>query len=102
MMKLENYDLKNKIMQNKPNFQNTENVITSVITMTNNNEQRTTNYAKQTQSNPISDSVERFNCKWPGRYHALFNVFYSKSNEIWVFWSITLYSYVVKTDIIGF
>ena len=41
-------------MQNKPNFQNTKNAITSVITMTNNDEQRTMNYLKQTQSNPIS------------------------------------------------
>ena len=45
---------KKQIMQNKPNFKNTKNVITPVITMTNNDEQRTTNYSKQTQSNPIS------------------------------------------------
>jgi hypothetical protein len=41
-------------MQNKPNFQNDKNALTLVITMTNNDEQRTMNYPKQTQSNPIS------------------------------------------------
>jgi hypothetical protein len=40
-------------MQNKPNFQKTEMVVNLVKTMTNNNEQRTMNYSKQTQSNPI-------------------------------------------------
>jgi len=30
-------------------------VVTAVYTMTNNNEQRTTNYSKQTQTKPISD-----------------------------------------------
>ena len=40
-------------MQNKPNFQKAKMVVTLVITMTNNNEQRTMNYSKQTQSNPI-------------------------------------------------
>ena len=32
------FDQKYQIMQNKPNFQNAKNVISSVITMTNNNE----------------------------------------------------------------
>ena len=41
-------------MQNKPNFQNAKNVITLVITMTNNNELWTMNYLKQTQSNPTA------------------------------------------------
>jgi len=40
-------------MQNKPNFQNVQMVVTAVYTTTNNNEQRTTNYSKQTQSHPI-------------------------------------------------
>jgi hypothetical protein len=40
------------IMQNKPNFQNVQMAITLVKTMTNSNEQPTTNYSKQTQSNP--------------------------------------------------
>jgi hypothetical protein len=32
-------------------------VVTLVITVTNNNEQRTTNYSKQTQSNPILSAI---------------------------------------------
>jgi len=47
------------IMQNKPNFQNVQMVVTAVYTMNYNNEQRTMNYAKQTQSNPTcSELVE--------------------------------------------
>jgi hypothetical protein len=42
------------IMQNKANFSKPKMVVTLVITMTNNNEQRTTNYSKQTQTKPIS------------------------------------------------
>jgi len=41
------------IMQNKPNFQNFQMVISLVNTRNYNNEQRTMNYSKQTQSNPI-------------------------------------------------
>jgi len=48
------FDQKYQIMQNKPNFQIAKNVITLVITMTNNNELWTMNYLKQTQSNPTS------------------------------------------------
>jgi hypothetical protein len=44
-------------MQNKPNFQNAKNTITSVITMSNNDEQRIMDYRKQTQSNPILVTV---------------------------------------------
>jgi hypothetical protein len=40
-------------MQNKPNSRKVKNALTLVIAMTNNNEQRTANYSKQTQSNPI-------------------------------------------------
>ncbi len=44
-------------------------VVTTVFTMTNNNEQRTMNYSKQTQSNPIlsaSGGFKRHTCsgKW--------------------------------------
>jgi hypothetical protein len=46
-------------MQNKPKFQKAKMVVSLVMTMTNNNEQRTTNCSKQTQSNPIySELVE--------------------------------------------
>jgi hypothetical protein len=50
-----------QIMQNKPNFQKSKMIVTSVTAMTTNNEQRTMNYLKQTQTNPIlngGDSVE--------------------------------------------
>jgi hypothetical protein len=40
-------------MQNEPNFQNAEMIVTSVMAMTTNNEPRTMNYLKQTQTNPI-------------------------------------------------
>jgi len=40
-------------MRNEPNFKKSQMVVTAVYTMTNNNEQRTTNYSKRTQSNPI-------------------------------------------------
>jgi len=43
---------KRTIMQNKPNSRKAKNALTAVYTMTNNNEQRTANYSKQTQSNP--------------------------------------------------
>jgi len=48
------------VMQNKPNFRYTEMPVSLINTMTNNNEQRTMNYSKRTQSNPISEkpSVE--------------------------------------------
>ena len=39
-------------MQNKPNFRKAKMVVTAVYTMTNNNEQRTMNYSKQTQFIP--------------------------------------------------
>jgi hypothetical protein len=41
-------------------------VVTLVITRTNNNEQRTTNYSKQTQSNPILSAVAlaKADSKW--------------------------------------
>jgi hypothetical protein len=46
-------------MQNKPNFQKPKMAVTLVKTMTYNNEQRTMNYSKQTQSNPTcSELVE--------------------------------------------
>ncbi len=41
-----------KQSQNKPNFRNVQMAVKLVKTMTNNNEPRTMNYAKQTQSNP--------------------------------------------------
>jgi hypothetical protein len=44
-------------MQNKPNFQKAKMVVTSVIATTNNDEQRTTNYQKQTQTKPIANLV---------------------------------------------
>ena len=40
-------------MRNEPNFQNFQMVIRLVNTRNYNNEQRTMNYSKQTQSNPI-------------------------------------------------
>ena len=40
-------------MQNKPNFQNAQIVVSLVKTMNYNNKQRTMNYSKQSQSNPI-------------------------------------------------
>jgi len=46
-----------KLCKTKPIFRKVKNVVTLVITMTNNNEQRTTNYSKQTQSNPILSAV---------------------------------------------
>jgi hypothetical protein len=49
--------MNNQIIQNKPNFSKPKMVVTLVITMTNNNEQRTTNYSKQTQSNPILPAI---------------------------------------------
>ncbi len=39
-------------MQNKPNFQNVQMAVNAVMTMTNNNEPRTMNYAKQSQFIP--------------------------------------------------
>ncbi len=50
-----------QIMQNEPNFQNTKLFITAVYTMTNNKKQRTMNYQKQTQSNPIKPNFKRHN-----------------------------------------
>jgi hypothetical protein len=49
-------------MQNKANFSKPKMVVTAVYTMTNNNEQRTTNYSKQTQSNPIYGERSRTTC----------------------------------------
>jgi hypothetical protein len=48
------FSQKYQVMQNKPNFRNAKNTITLAYTMTNNDEQRTMNYLKQTQSNPTS------------------------------------------------
>ena len=45
-------------MQNKPNFQNVQMAVSLIKTMTNNNEQRTMNYSKQSQSNPISNRAQ--------------------------------------------
>jgi hypothetical protein len=42
-------------------------VVTAVYAMTNNNEQRTTNYSKQTQSNPIYGEQTRPKCSRRGR-----------------------------------
>jgi hypothetical protein len=47
-------------MQNKANLPKPKMVVTLVITVTNNNEQRTTNYSKQTQTNPIADQPPQF------------------------------------------
>ena len=44
-------------MQNKPNFQKVQMVISLVNTRNYNNEQRTMNYSKQTQPNPILTRV---------------------------------------------
>ena len=48
------FDQKYQIMQNKPNFQNTKNVLTLVDTRSYNKLWVADYYAKQTQSNPIS------------------------------------------------
>jgi len=50
-----------KIMQNKPNLLDNQMIATLVKTITNNNEQRTTNYSKQTQTNPIYGEQRRTN-----------------------------------------
>jgi hypothetical protein len=62
------------IMQNKPNFPKPKMVVTLVITVTNNNEQRTTNYSKQTQSNPIANQPTHFS-KFPPKT-SVFLIFY--------------------------
>jgi hypothetical protein len=50
----ENVSIKNnKLCKTNPISERPKMVVTAVITMTNNNEQRTMNYLKQTQSNPI-------------------------------------------------
>jgi hypothetical protein len=46
-------------MQNKPNFRNAENVVSLVKTITNNNEQRTMNQQKQSQTKPICSELAR-------------------------------------------
>jgi hypothetical protein len=46
-------------MQNKPNFPKPKMTVTLVKTMTNNNEQRTMNHPKQTQSNPNKLEAKR-------------------------------------------
>jgi hypothetical protein len=53
-------------MQNKPNFQNVQMAVNLVKTMTNNNEPRTMNYSKQTQSNPIlsAEALAKADSKW--------------------------------------
>ena len=43
--------------QNKPNFQKAKMLVTLALTMTNNNEQRTMNWSKQTQSNPTCSEL---------------------------------------------
>jgi hypothetical protein len=49
----------NKLCETKPISKTPKMVVTLAIAMTNNNKQRTTNYSKQTQSNPIcSELVE--------------------------------------------
>ena len=53
-----------KIMQNKPNLLDNQMIATLVKTITNNNEQRTTNYSKQTQTNPIYGEQRRTNLWW--------------------------------------
>jgi hypothetical protein len=55
------------IMQNKANFSKPKMVVTLVITMTNNNEQRTANYSKQTQSNPTCGELVESTCGEQGR-----------------------------------
>ena len=52
LAKAETINQQQTIMQNKPNFRNVQMVVTLVKTMTNNNEPRTMNYSKQTQSCP--------------------------------------------------
>ena len=44
-------------MQNKPNFLNAKIAITLIVTMTTNYKPPTTNYPKQTQTNPILPAV---------------------------------------------
>jgi len=51
-----------RFMQNKPNFRNVQMAVNLVKTMTNNNELRTMNYSKQTQSNPISKGAPMLLC----------------------------------------
>jgi len=51
-------------MQNKPNFRNVQMAVSLVKTMTNNNEQRTMNYSKQTQSNPTCSELVEPISKW--------------------------------------
>jgi hypothetical protein len=46
-------------MQNKPNFRNAKMVVTAVYTTTNNNEQRTMNYRKQSQTKPNKLEAKR-------------------------------------------
>ena len=48
-------------MQNKPNSQKAKNALTLVIAMTNNNEQRTANYSKQSQNKPNFTRLRRAN-----------------------------------------
>jgi len=55
------------IMQNKPNFRNAQIVVNLVKTRNYNNEQRTMNYSKQTQSNPIYGEQTRPKCSRRGR-----------------------------------
>jgi len=69
------FSQKYQIMQNKPNFRNAKNTITLVYTMTNNNEQRTMNYLKQTQSNPILGSDVFTNDFCTERIEPLFDFF---------------------------
>jgi hypothetical protein len=45
------------LYQTKPISEMPKMVVTAVMTMTNNNEQPTMNYSKQTQSNPILSAV---------------------------------------------
>ena len=51
--------MNNQIIQNKPNFSKPKMVVTLVITMTNNNEQRTMNCSKQTQTKPNKLEAKR-------------------------------------------
>jgi len=54
----ENISIKNnKLCKTNPISEKPKMVVTLVITMTNNNKQRTMNYSKQTQSNPILSAV---------------------------------------------
>jgi hypothetical protein len=51
----------NKLCETKPISKRPKMIVTLVLTMANNKKQRTTNYSKQTQTNPIYGEQSRTN-----------------------------------------